>query len=117
MVFSHYNLYIISDFDIRIVHEDQWDIDLLIPLNNRTLNFSSKIQTQDLFDIIQFPHVYGLLVRIAKSDDNNSATLHVLRNIDLNSTIASFELNYENLILSIENYSLYCRMNIINKEE
>ncbi len=117
MVYNNYNLYIISDFEIRTVHEDQWDADLLVPVNNRTLNFSSALEGQGLFDTLQFPRVYGLMIRIAKSADNNRAAFHVLKNIDLNSAIANFDLDYCNLIFRVEEHDLHCSIRIFSKEE
>ncbi len=112
MTYNNYNLNIQSDIEIRVVHEDQWDMDLLVPIDYRTLRLSSTLQNKGLFEGIQFPSVYGVLIRIAKSKDNNCATIHVLRNIDLNSSVANFELNYEHLTLSLNEYDLFCNLAI-----
>ena len=112
MTYNHYNLNIESDFEIRVVHENSLDIDLLIPLNFRSLDFSfTKSQGLPL-NKIQFPRVYGLMIRIAKADANNYGTIHILNSIDLLSSIANFQLDYLALTLLLKNKEFYCEFTI-----
>lgn len=110
MTYDNYNLSIISDFEIRNVREDNEDVDLLIPINNRSLNILFKDMPDYIHDKFQFPSVYGVMIRISKAKDNNIATLHILRNIDLYSSSVNFELEYEALTFNFMDCTLYCEL-------
>jgi len=97
MIFNRYNLKIYSDVDIRIIRESDDDIDIIIPTFDKTVNsFTNQLPTF-VIDRIQFPMLYGIMFRISKSNDNNIGALHFLHKDDLNSTIASFDIDYSNI--------------------
>ncbi|WP_283591429.1 hypothetical protein [Clostridium butanoliproducens] len=109
--FNNYNLNIVSDFEIKTFREDENDIDLLISLDNRTLNLnvdSSLIKSR-----MQFTGVQGILIRACKGD-NNIATIHLLKDKGIHSTICNFEIDYSNLFLEINSMKFYVEMSIAN---
>lgn len=106
------NLKLNTDFEYRIIREEDNDIDIFIDVNYRSLDidcdgcnfFNSRIQ---------FPFVRSLILRINK--DNYLMTVHLMRDIDLFSAFANFEFDYKNYIFNIKNYKekvLITRTNI-----
>lgn len=108
MIYNSYGLYIECDFEIRIVREDDTDADLLIPIKGRPLNVFLSNMPCYIKDKFQFPSVYGILIRIAKADDNNIATVHILKNIDLLASIMNFEIDYKDMVFSIFDTAFSC---------
>lgn len=94
------NLNLDTDFEYRIIREEENDIDLFIDINYRSLDINS--QGSNLFlSRIQFPFVRSLILRINK--ENNLMTVHLMRDIDLFSAFANFEVDYKDSIISIKN--------------
>ncbi len=89
-----------SDFNYRIIREEENDIDLYIDINYRCVDIN--IGKSDIFESrIQFPYVRSILLRINK--ESSLMTVHLMRDIDLFSAFANFEVNYLNSIFSIKN--------------
>ena len=89
-----------SDFDYRIIREEENDIDLYIDINYRCVDIN--IGKSDIFESrIQFPYVRSILLRINK--ESSLMTVHLMRDSDLFSAFANFEVNYLNSIFSIKN--------------
>ena len=89
-----------TDFDYRIIREEDNDIDLFIDINYRSLDIDT---CEDSFfnSRVQFPYVRSLKLRINK--ESNVMTVHLMRDIDLFSAFANFEINYDNCIINIKN--------------
>ena len=89
-----------TDFDYRIIREEDNDIDLFIDINYRSLDIDT---CGDSFFIsrVQFPYVRSLILRINK--ESNVMTVHLMRDIDLFSAFANFEINYDYCIINIKN--------------
>ena len=96
-----------TDFDYRIIREEDNDIDLFIDINYRSLDIDT---CEDSFfnSRVQFPYVRSLILRINK--ESNVMTVHLMRDIDLFSAFANFEINYDNCIINIKNYFEKVRM-------
>ena len=107
--FANYNLNINSDFEIKIFREDENDIDLLISIDDRTLNLN--MDSYHIRSRIQFTGVQGILIRACK-DNNNIATIHLLKDRGIHSTICNFEVDYSDLIIKIRNMEFYVDMNL-----
>lgn len=90
-----------SDFEIRIVREDSEDIDLLIPLDLRTLNLSFDNMPRYLDNRFQFTEVRNIVLRITKINQNSLCTVHLLNSVDIHSAIMNFTMNYENHSIDI----------------
>lgn len=95
------NLKLDSDFDYRIIREEDDDIDLYIDINYRCVDINVE-ESQIFNSRIQFPYVRAILLRINKN--SNLMTLHVMRDIDLFSAFANFEVDYSNSIFRIKKY-------------
>ena len=89
-----------TDFDYRIIREEDNDIDLFIDINYRSLDIDT---CEDSFfnSRVQFPYVRSLILRINK--ESNVMTVHLMRDIDLFSAFANFEINYDNCRINIKN--------------
>ena len=89
-----------TDFDFRIIREEDSDIDLFIDINYRSVDIDTN---KDSFfnSRIQFPYVRSLILRINK--ESNVMTVHLMRDIDLFSAFANFEVNYDNCTINIKN--------------
>lgn len=88
------------DFEYRTIREEDDDIDIYVDVNYRCLDIN--IGKCDFFNSrIQFPYVRSILLRINKN--MNTITIHLMRDIDLFSAFANFEIDLSNHILSIKN--------------
>lgn len=94
------NLTLDTDFEYRIIREDENDMDLFIDINYRSLDIDCNEST--FFNSrIQFPFVRSLILRVSKTDQ--VMTIHLMRDIDLFSAFANFEVNYSDSIFHIKN--------------
>ena len=94
------NLSLDTDFDYRIIREEENDLDLFIDLNYRSLDIDSG--NTDLFSSrIQFPFVRSIILRLNR--ESHIMTVHLMRDIDLFSAFANFELDYKDSIIKIKN--------------
>ena len=95
------NLNLDSDFDYRVIREEDNDLDLYIDINYRCVDIN--IGESNFFNSrIQFPYVRSILIRINK--ESSLMTVHLMRDIDLFSAFANFEVDYTNSIFEIKNY-------------
>ena len=93
------NLNLDTDFEYRIIREEENDLDLFIDLNYRSLDIDTD---NNLFSSrIQFPFVRSIILRLNKND--YTMTVHLMRDIDLFSAFANFEVNYKDAIIAIKN--------------
>lgn len=94
------NVNIDCDFEYRVIREENDEIDLYIDINYRCLDID--VGESNFFSSrIQFPFVRSILVRANKTLD--SITIHLMRDIDLFSAFANFEMDLSNGTLSIKN--------------
>ncbi|WP_243444945.1 hypothetical protein [Romboutsia maritimum] len=94
------NLALDTDFEYRIIREEDNDLDIFIDLNYRSLDVCTK-ESEFFNSRIQFPFVRSLILRINK--DKNTMTIHLMRDIDLFSAFANFEVDYKDSIFNIKN--------------
>ncbi|MFI3209512.1 MAG: hypothetical protein R3Y64_00435 [Peptostreptococcaceae bacterium] len=92
------NLNLDTNLDIRVIRNDEFDIDLFIDLKYRTVDLNVK--NCIIKDRIQFISVRALLIRLNKN--NYISTIHIMKDIDINSAICNFEIDYEKRILFID---------------
>lgn len=94
------NLNLDTDFEYRVIREEDNDIDLFVDLNYRSLDIDNN--GSDLFGSrIQFPFVRSIILRLNK--EGHTMTVHLMRDIDLFSAFANFEIDYANCIINIKN--------------
>ncbi|EOC99597.1 hypothetical protein [Caldisalinibacter kiritimatiensis] len=116
MIFENSNLYIETDFEIRVIRETEEDMDIIIPLEDRTLNVVMEDLPEYLVSRFQLPVVKNIIVRFCKTNENNICTIHLLRNIDLKSSIMNFEIDYSKVYLKIKNKDYFTQFNIMKKD-
>ncbi len=97
-----YNLKINSDFPVEIFRENDYEADILIVLNYRTVNMNISSMPQHIKSRIQFVDVYSILIRVSKEENANIATIHMLKDKGIHSTICNFELDYSTETIYIE---------------
>ena len=95
------NLNLDTDFEYRIIREEDNDIDLFIDINYRSVDIDCQNNNLFFSSRLQFPFVRSIILRFNKLD--NIATIHFMRDIDLFSAFANFEIDYSNSIISIKN--------------
>lgn len=90
-----------SDFDYRVIREEDNDVDLYIDINYRCVDI--QVKDSNIFNSrIQFPYVRSILLRINK--EMTLMTVHLMRDIDLFSAFANFEVDLSNSIFKIKNH-------------
>ena len=95
------NLNLDTEFDDRIIREEDNDIDLFIDINYRSLDIDCGDSSIFFASRLQFPFVRSIILRFNKL--NNLMTVHLMRDIDLFSAFANFEIDYSNSSISIKN--------------
>lgn len=95
------NLNLDTEFDYRIIREEDNDIDLFIDINYRSLDIDCGDSRIFFASRLQFPFVRSIILRFNKL--NNLMTVHLMRDIDLFSAFANFEIDYSNSSISIKN--------------
>ncbi|WP_053957029.1 hypothetical protein [Inediibacterium massiliense] len=103
MLYTNGNFHIESDFEIRVLREVGEDVDLLIPIEDRTLNLYMDHLPDYLSKKIQFPMIKNILIRFCTLKNNPICTIHFLRSIDIQSAIVNFEMDYSHHFLHIKN--------------
>lgn len=89
-----------TDFEYRVIREEDRDIDLFIDVNYRCVEI--EVDNCEMFNSrIQFPYVRSILLRIDKESD--IMMVHLMRDIDLFSAFANFEVEYNNKSFNIKN--------------
>lgn len=116
MIYDKGKLQIDSDFEIRIVREDGNDVDLFIPIGNRTLNLHFDGNMSSLNSRMQFSMIRNLVFRFSLDSDNNMATIHMLNSIDLHSSVVNFEMDYSNSVIEIKDKEFFVEMQIKNNK-
>lgn len=96
------SLLIKSDFEIRTLMEEGEDIDLFIPTDHRILNLNIEGLPDYMDDRIQLNEVRNIIIRFSTKEDNKHCTIHFLRNIDLQSAVMNFVIDYSNHYIKLE---------------
>lgn len=89
-----------TDFEYRIIREDENDMDIFLDINYRSVDVNAS-DSKMFYSRIQFPFVRAMILRIAK--EGYVMTVHMLRDIDLLSAFANFEIDYSHSVISIKN--------------
>lgn len=116
MIYNKNNLLLHSDFEIRTLRDDGNDIDLFIPIGNRTLNLYFDDTIDCLNSRMQFSIVRNLVFRLSARSDNNVLTIHMLGSIDLHSSVVNFEIDYSSYSIYIKDEEYFVEMRIDKKK-
>lgn len=111
-VYEKGNLIIKSDFEIRILRQEEKDVDLFIPTEYRTLNLFLENLPDYLDSRIQFPEIRNIIIRFSTEKNNDYCTIHLLKNIDLHSAVANFVINYKEHYVDLKNKEYSSEMHI-----
>ena len=88
------------DFECRTIREENDDLDIYVDVNYRCLDI--ELGDSEFFNSrIQFPYVRSILLRINTTME--TITVHLMRDIDLFSAFANFELDLSKHALYIKN--------------
>lgn len=114
MEYNKYNMKISTDYPLRVINEDENDTDIIINIDNRTLNFTLQNPPKFLNSRLQFCDIKNIIIRFS-SIEPNICTVHFLRNIDLHSSVVNFEIDYSNSCINIIDKEFFVEFKIINK--
>lgn len=112
MEYKDNGLCIKSDYEIKTVKEWEYDVDLLIPLEDRCLNLYLDDMPQYVLSRMQLPSVRGVLIRYCKSEENNICTIHFLKDSGIHSTMLNFEIDYSKHFIDIIDKEYFVEMKI-----
>lgn len=110
------NLLIISDFEIRTLMEDSLDMDLIIPIDFRTLNLHMEDIPDYIDSRIQLTEVRNIIIRFSTKKDNDYCTIYFLRSVDLQSAVMNFVMSYKDHYIKLERRKYSGEMYILSKE-
>ena len=96
------NFLLLSDFEIRPFMEEGPDIDLLIPINHRTLNLYIDQMPSFIDNRFQLLDIRNILIRFSTIEENNMCTIHFLRNIDLRSAVLNLVWDYTDHYIKVK---------------
>ena len=100
MIYNIGNLRLDSDFEFRVIRESDEDIDIFVDINYRSVDIDAS-DSRMFSSRIQFPFVRAIILRIDK--EGYDMTVHMLRDIDLLSAFANFEIDFSHSTISIRN--------------
>ncbi len=116
MDLNQYGFNLQSDYNFRILRDDEEDIDIIISLDNKTLNLYFDRMPDYIKDRIQCSMIKNIVIRLSKLKDNSLCTIHLLRNIDLHSSVMNFVFDYINTKFIIEDLEYCVTLKILNNE-
>lgn len=105
-----------SDFNVRVLREDDIDIDLIIPLDNKALDLYFDGMPNYVGKRIQCPMIKNIIIRLSKLEDNSLCTIHFLRSIDLHSSVINFEIDYRHIKLKIKDLEYSATLKILKNK-
>lgn len=100
MIYNIGNLKLDSDFEFRVIRESDEDIDIFVDINYRSVDIDAS-DSRMFSSRIQFPFVRAIILRIDK--EGYDMTVHMLRDIDLLSAFANFEIDFSHSTILIKN--------------
>ena len=103
MIYEKSNLKMATDFKVREIEKDEYNIDLVIPIEHRCVNLYFDNFPQYINSRVQFPCVKSILIRFCNIEDNNICTIHFLSDSGIHSTMANFEMDYSKTSIEVKN--------------
>lgn len=110
MIYEKSNLKIDSDFQVREIQKDEYNIDLIISIDNRCVNMYLHNAPRYIMSRVQFPSVKSILIRFCIIEDNNICTVHFLSDSGVHSTMANFEVDYSEIYFEIRDSEFFVDM-------
>lgn len=106
---------IISDFEIRTLREGIDDIDLFIPMNMRTLNLYIEDLPAYIKGRLQFTQIRNLIIRFSMNQEEKLCTIHLLKDIDLQSAEVNFKMKYKDYYIILRENKYFNEMYLKKK--
>ena len=116
MIYEKSNLKIVTDFEIKEIKKDEYNVDLIIRLDHSCVNLYFDNLPKYINSRMQFPSVKSLLIRFCTIEDNNICTVHFLSDSGVHSTMANFEVNYSKVYMEVGYSEFFVDMKIRVKE-
>ena len=116
MIYEKSNLKISSDFEVKAIQKDEYNVDLIIPMGYRCVNLYFNNFSKCINSRMQFPTVKSILIRFCTLEDNNICTIHFLSDSGVHSTMANFEMNYSEDFIELKEKEFFVNMKIGAKE-
>ena len=101
MIYERSNLKIVSDLKVREIQKDEYNVDLIIPIEYRCVNLYFDNFSKCINSRVQFPSVKSMLIRFCIIEDNNICTIHFLSDSGIHSTMANFEMDYSETCIEV----------------
>lgn len=117
MIYEKSNFKIASDFKVREIQKDEYNLDLIIPIENRCVNVYLHNAPKYIVSRVQFPSVKSILVRFCIIEDNNICTVHFLSDSGIHSTMANFEMDYSGTYIEIRDCEFFVDMKVVEEEK
>ena len=101
MIYKKSNFKIISDFKVKEIQKDKYNVDLIIEVGYRCVNLYFDNLPNYIKSRIQFPSVKSIFIRFCIIEDNNICTVHFLNDSGIHSTMANFEIDYSQIYMEV----------------
>ena len=116
MIYEKSKLKIVSDFEIKEMKKDEYNIDIIIPMEQRCVNLYLDNFPRYIKSRVQFPSVKSILIRFCTIEHKNICTVHFLRDSGIHSTIANFEMDYSRAFIEVCDKEFFVDMKIRQEE-
>ena len=116
MIYEKSNLKIATDFAVKEIQKDEYNVDLVIPIDYRCVNLYFDNFSKYINSRVQFPSVKSILIRFCTIEDNNICTIHFLSDSGIHSTMANFEMDYSETYIEVRDKEFFVDMKMDAKE-
>ena len=116
MIYEKSDLKIVSDFKVKEIQKDEYNVDIIISVEHRCVNLYFDNFPKCINSRIQFPSVKSILIRFCTIEDNNLCTIHFLNDSGLHSTLANFEMDYSETYIEVKDREFFVDMRMSAEE-
>ena len=116
MIYEKSHFKIVSDFQVKEIQKDEYNFDLVIPINFRCVNLSLSKPPKYIVSRVQFPSVKSIFVRFCIIEDNNICTIHFLSDSGIHSTMVNFEMDYSETYIEIRESEFFVEMKMLEEK-
>ncbi|MGH4137281.1 hypothetical protein [Clostridium sp.] len=116
MIYEKSNLKVVSDFEVRQIQKDEYNRDLIIPIDGSCVNLYLYNAPKYMVSRVQFPSVKSILIRFCTIEDSNICTVHFLNDSGIHSAMTNFEMDYSMSYIEVKAREFFVDMKIIEKK-
>ncbi|MBU3158873.1 hypothetical protein KPL37_03720 [Clostridium frigoris] len=117
MIYEKNNFKINSDFKLKEIQKDKYNVDLIIDVEYRCVNIYFNNFTKLVNYRVQFPLVKSILVRFCNVNENNICTIHLLSDSGIYSSMANFEIDYSKIYLEVCRKDFFVSLTMNDEED